>query len=113
LAADATTAEEIIAGHRQLIDRAHMHGLKAIGATLTPYGGAFYYSEAGEAMRQAVNQWIRTGGAYDAVVDFDAVIRDPANPAKMQQQFNPGDNLHPNDAGYKAMAEALNLTLFQ
>ena len=110
---DAATADDIIAGHKQLIERAHMHGLKAIGATLTPYGGAGYYSEAGEAMRQAVNQFIRSGGAYDAVVDFDAVIRDPANPTRMQPQFNPGDNLHPNDAGYKAMAEAVNLALFQ
>lgn len=62
---------------------------------------------------EAVNRWIRTGGAFDAVVDFDAVIRDPANPKRFRKEFTNGDNLHPNDAGYKAMAEAVNLAVFK
>ena len=90
-----------------------MHGIKVAGATLTPYEGAAYYSEAGEAMRQALNQWIRTSGAYDAVIDFEAAVRDPAHPTKTRSEFNPGDNLHFNNAGYKAMADAINLETFK
>jgi lysophospholipase L1-like esterase len=106
------SAADLIAAHRQLIDRAHAHGLRIYGATLTPFEGAAYATPEGEAKRQAVNEWIRTGKAYDGVIDFDAAVRDPAAPAKIQQQFNPGDNLHMNDAGYKAMADAINLGLF-
>ncbi|HEV2201934.1 MAG TPA: SGNH/GDSL hydrolase family protein [Bryobacteraceae bacterium] len=106
------SAEEVIAADRQIIERAHMHGIKIMGATLTPYEGAAYYSEAGEAMRVAVNTWIRTGGAFDGVVDFEATVRDPAHPKQIRPEFNIMDHLHPNDAGYKAMAEAIDLSFF-
>ena len=112
----AVTAEEIIAGHRQIIDRAHAMGLKVYGGTLTPFQAflpGFYYTADGEAKRQAVNQWIRTSRAYDAVIDFDKAIRDPSNPSRILPAFDSGDNLHPNDAGYKAMASAINLALFR
>ena len=111
----AATADEIIAGHRQIIDRAHAMGLKVYGGTLTPFQAfvpGLYYTPDGEATRQAVNQWIRTSKAYDAVIDFDKAIRDPANPARLLPAYDSGDNLHPNDAGYKAMADAINLSLF-
>jgi hypothetical protein len=74
------TAEDLIAGHKQLIEQAHTRGLKIFGATLTPFYGAAYYTEVGETKRQALNEWIRTGKAYDAVIDFDRVTRDPENP---------------------------------
>lgn len=106
------TAEDLIATHRQMIERAHIHGIKAIGATLLPYDGAMYFSEAGESIRQAVNQWIRTGGAYDAVVDFDARLRDPQNPKQLNAAYYLNDHLHPNDAGYKLMAESVDLSIF-
>jgi lysophospholipase L1-like esterase len=108
----AITADDIIGAYKQMIARAHTHGIKVIGCTLTPYMGAGYASEAGEAVRSAVNQWIRTSGAFDAVVDFDAVTRDPANPQRFLPTYNNGDNLHPNDAGYKAMADAIDLSIF-
>ncbi len=112
----AATADEIIAGHRQIIDRAHAMGLKVYGGTLTPFQAflpGLYYTDVGEAQRQAVNQWIRTSKAYDAVIDFDKAIRDPSNPAAILPAYDSGDNLHPNDAGYKAMADAINLSLFK
>jgi lysophospholipase L1-like esterase len=102
----------VIAGLRQLIERAHTHGIKVIGCTLTPYEGAAYYSETGEVMREAVNNFIRTSGAYDAIVDFDKVERDPANPNQLLPAYNIADHLHPNDAGYKAMADSIDLSLF-
>jgi lysophospholipase L1-like esterase len=108
----AITADDIIGAYRQMIDRAHTHGIKVIGCTLTPYVGAAYASDAGEAVRSAVNNWIRTGGAFDAVVDFDAATRDPANPKQFLPAYNNTDKLHPNDAGYKAMADAVDLSLF-
>ncbi|HVV46516.1 MAG TPA: SGNH/GDSL hydrolase family protein [Bryobacteraceae bacterium] len=110
--ADALTANDLIAAHKQLIERAHMHGIKAIGVTLTPFEGASYFSEPGEAIRTALNQWIRTSKAYDAVIDFDAVTRDTANPKQIRPTFNIRDHLHPNDAGYKAMADAVDLSIF-
>jgi len=106
------SAADLIAAHRQLIERAHAHGLKIYGATLTPFDGAAYFTPEGEAKRQAVNEFIRTGKAYDGVIDFDGAVRDPAAPSKIQQKFNPGDNLHMNDAGYQAMANAIDLKLF-
>ncbi|MBW3630198.1 MAG: SGNH/GDSL hydrolase family protein, partial [Gemmatimonadetes bacterium] len=109
----AVTADEITWAYRQIIDRSHAAGVKVIGATLTPYQGANYYSEAGEAVRSAVNQWIRTSGAFDAVIDFDAATRDPANPKRLRPEFDPGDHLHPNDAGYRAMGEAIDLSIFR
>jgi lysophospholipase L1-like esterase len=109
---EAVTADQVIGALRQIADRAHTHGIKIIGCTLTPYEGAAYYSEAGEPVRQAVNQWIRTGGAFDAVMDFEAVVKDASNPKQIRTDFNIRDHLHPNDAGYKAMAEAIDLGLF-
>ena len=106
------TAADVIAAQRQLIERAHAHGLKVFGATLTPFEGAAYFTPEGEAKRQAVNQWIRTSQAYDAVIDFDAVVRDPASPAKILARFDSGDHLHPNDSGYEAMGNAVDLKLF-
>jgi len=106
------TAEELIEAHRQIIDQAHAHGIQVIGCTLTPYEGAGYQRENGEATREALNQWIRTGGAYDAVVDFEAAARDPQNPKRIRPDFDPGDHLHPNDAGYQAMADAVDLSIF-
>jgi lysophospholipase L1-like esterase len=106
-------APELIAAHKQLIERAHARGLKVYGATLTPFEGAAYYTPEGETKRQALNEWIRTSGAYDGVIDFDKVTRDPAAPSKMLAAFDSGDHLHPNDAGYKAMGESVDLALFK
>ncbi len=106
------TAEDLIAGHKQLIERAHARGLKVYGATLTPYEGAAYYTPEGEAKRQALNTWIRTSKAYDGVIDFDMVTRDPAAPTKFLPAYDSGDHLHPGDAGYKAMGDAVDLALF-
>jgi lysophospholipase L1-like esterase len=107
------SAEDIIAGHKQLIERAHARGLKIFGATLVPFYGAAYYSEVGEAKRQAVNEWIRTSKAYDGVVDFDKATRDPSDPKKLLAAYDSCDHLHPNDAGYKAMADAVDLAIFK
>jgi len=109
---EAVTAEDVIGGLRQIVELAHVHGIKVLGGTLTPYAGAAYYDEKGEASREAVNQWIRTSGAFDALVDFDAVVRDPKNPKQIRADFNINDHLHPNDAGYKAMADAIDLAIF-
>ena len=111
-AENAITADDITGAYRQMIERAHAHGIKVIGCTLTPYVGAAYASDAGEAVRSAVNNWIRTSGAFDAVVDFDAATRDPANPKQFLPAYNNTDHLHPNDAGYKAMADAVDLSIF-
>jgi lysophospholipase L1-like esterase len=112
---ESVSAAEIIAAHKQLIDRAHERGLLIYGATLTPFEGTIfpgYYTPEGEVKRQAVNQWIRSSGAFDAVIDFDKAIRDPANPTRMLPAYDSGDHLHPNDAGYKAMANFIDLALF-
>jgi lysophospholipase L1-like esterase len=105
------TPARIIAGYRDLIAQAHARGVRIFGATLLPYHGAGYYSPAGEAIREAVNAWIRTSGAFDGVIDFDAVMRDPANPLRLNPAYDSGDHLHPNDAGYQAMADAINLDM--
>ena len=102
-------AEHLIAGMQQMIERAHTHGIKVIGCTLTPFGNA---SDTVEAMRQELNAFIRTSGAFDAVVDFDKVIRDPSDQRQFIKEYNNTDKLHPNDAGYKAMADAVDLALF-
>lgn len=109
----APSAADIIAGHTQIIERARARGLKIYGATLTPFWGAAYYTEVGEAKRQAVNAWIRTSKAYDGVVDFDKATRDPNDPRKFLAAYDSCDHLHPNDAGYKAMADAVDLTLLR
>jgi lysophospholipase L1-like esterase len=111
--ASKVTAEQMIAGYRQLIARAHVMGLKVLAATITPYGGAMYFSPEGEAVRQAINSWIRTGHEVDGVIDFDAAIRDPAQPVQIKDGFHFGDHLHGSDAGYAAMAAAIDLSLFK
>jgi lysophospholipase L1-like esterase len=111
--AEFVTAEEIIQGHKQLIERARARGLKIYGGTLTPFGGFFFSSEAKEEARQKVNQWIRTSGEYDAIIDFDEVLRDPSNPTQLLGGYDSGDHLHPNDEGYRKMAEAVDLKLFK
>jgi lysophospholipase L1-like esterase len=114
--AAARTAEDLIDAYRQLISRAHARGVKLIGSTITPYEGVDvpgYYSEAKEATRQAVNKWIRTGRVFDGVIDFDAVLRDPDHPSRLLPRFASDDRLHPNDAGYRAMAHAIDLALLQ
>jgi lysophospholipase L1-like esterase len=110
--ATPVTSDALIWVLRQIIARAHAHGIKVIGCTLTPYEGAGYARESGEVIRETVNRWIRTSGAFDAVVDFDAATRDPNNPKRLRPEFDPGDHLHPNDAGYTAMAAAVDLSLF-
>ena len=110
---DALTSDDLITGYRQIIERSHTHGIKVAGATLTPEEGVPTASERGEEIRRTVNQWIRTSGQFDAVVDFDAVIRDPARPARVRPEFDPGDRIHPNDAGNQAMADAFDLKIFR
>lgn len=107
------TADDLIAAYRQVIAQAHAQGVKVIGCTLTPYYGSRAYSGAGEAIRQAVNTWIRTSHAFDAVVDFDAATRDPKQPNRLRAEADSPDDLHPGDPGYKMMADAIPLTLFK
>jgi lysophospholipase L1-like esterase len=113
------SAAEIIAGHRQIIERAHAHGLKVIGATMLPFEGTNmaivpgYYSPEKDARRQAFNDWVRTDKAYDGVVDFDLALRQPGHPLQLLTIYKGADNLHLNDAGYQAMANAVNLTLLR
>lgn len=113
----ALAAERLIDGYRQLIARARLHHVRIVGATLTPFEGALqdtelksYYSESKEKTRQAVNRWIRGSGQFDAVIDFDAAMRDPAHTGRLLPAYDCGDHLHPGDAGYRAMAEAIDLT---
>jgi len=108
----AISSDALIGAYKQMIERAHTHGIKVIGCTLTPYVGASYASEEGEAMRTALNTFIRTPGNFDAFVDYDQVTRDPANPKQFIREFNNTDHLHPNDAGYKAMGDSIDLALF-
>jgi lysophospholipase L1-like esterase len=108
-ATERIRSEELIAGLQVLVERAHAHGIKVMGATLLPWEGVWTYDKDAEAIRQAVNEWIRTGGAFDAVVDFDAVTRDPAQPTRLRPQLDSGDHVHPNDAGNRAMAEAIDI----
>ncbi|MCC7042728.1 MAG: SGNH/GDSL hydrolase family protein, partial [Acidobacteria bacterium] len=111
-APSSLTAEDLTRAYRQIIDRAHARGIKVAGCTITPYGGSSVYSAAGEAMRQAVNRWIRTSGAFDAVIDFDEALRDPRDPTRMRPEADSPDMLHPGDAGYRIMAESIDLTVF-
>jgi lysophospholipase L1-like esterase len=106
------TADDLIAAYRQVIEAAHLHGLKVIGCTLTPFGGSNVYTEAGESIRQKANEWIRTSRAFDAVVDFDAATRDPQNPTRFRVEADSPDMLHPGDGGYKLMADAFDLRVF-
>lgn len=109
---EPVTAEAMMAGYRQLISRAHARGLKIYGATIAPYKGASYWSPEGEAMRETINAWILGSGAFDGVVDFDAALRDPADPAQIRAGYHFGDHLHGSDAGYKVMAQAIYRSLF-
>ena len=113
---ESTTAEDLISGYQQLIARAHARGVRIIGATLTPFEGALedtpmrgYYNADKERVRQQVNNWIRHSGAFDAVIDFDAILRDPAHPTRLLPAYDSGDHLHPGDAGNRAMANAIDL----
>ena len=115
-ASEAVTAEDLIAGLRQMIERAHEHQIKIIAATLTPFEGTIhkgYYTAEKEVQRERFNEWIRSSGALDGVVDFEKAIADPANPKRMLPEYDSGDHLHPSDAGYKAMGDAVNLALFK
>jgi len=106
--------ERIVASYEQLIDRGHAHGITVIGATITPFAGSdFYHPDAlNEADRQAVNDWIRAAGHFDAVVDFDQVVRDPRRQDHLLPAYDCGDHLHPSPAGYRAMGESIPLSLF-
>jgi lysophospholipase L1-like esterase len=110
----AALVERVLAAYQQIIVRAHAHGLQAIGATITPYVGSGYYHPGplSESDREAVNAWIRAAGHFDAVIDFDAVMRDPEHPDHLLPALDCGDHLHPSPAGYKAMGEAIPLKLF-
>jgi lysophospholipase L1-like esterase len=109
----AVTMRQITDGYRQIIARAHARGLKVIGATLTPIGGSFYSAASTEQEREAVNAWIRTSHAFDAVLDFDQVVRDPADPQRLLPAYDSGDHLHPSDAGYLAMGQSIDLGLLR
>jgi lysophospholipase L1-like esterase len=104
----------VLAAYQQIIARAHAHGLRVYSATITPFAGSTYYHPGAlnELDRQAVNQWIRAAGHFDAVIDFDSVVRDPAHPDHLLPAYDCGDHLHPSPAGYKAMGNAVPLTLF-
>jgi lysophospholipase L1-like esterase len=110
----AALVQRVIAAYQQMIARAHAHGLRIYGATITPYVGSAYYHPGleSEADRQAVNQWIRAAGHFDAVIDFDAVVRDPQHPDQLLPVFDSSDHLHPSVEGYKAMGDAVRLDLF-
>jgi lysophospholipase L1-like esterase len=103
------TADQLIQGYRMLIRAAHTRGIKIIGATILPFKGGGYYSEQGEQTRAAVNQWMRDSGEFDAIVDLDKAVADPNDPTRMRADYNGGDGIHPNDAGYHAMAAAVDL----
>ena len=113
------SADQIIFGHQQLIARAKTHGLKIYGSTFLPFEGTSlavipnYWTADGDETRRSVNDWIRTSGAYDAVIDFDAALRDPDAPGRMRPRYDSGDGLHPGDTGYAAMAEAVDLELLR
>jgi lysophospholipase L1-like esterase len=110
----AVLVQEIIGAYEQIIRRAHAHGISAVGGTITPYMGSDYYhpSAASESDRQAINAWIRQPGHFDAVIDFDRVVRDPKHPDRLLPAYDCGDHLHPSPAGYRAMAAAIPLRLF-
>lgn len=113
---EAVSADDLIAGLKQMIERAHEHQIKIIGATLTPFEGTVfkgYYTPEKEKQRERLNDWIRSSGAFDGVIDFEKAVADPANPMHMLPKYDSGDHLHPNDAGYKAMGESIDLALFR
>jgi lysophospholipase L1-like esterase len=105
--------KDIIGAYQQIILRAHTQNIRVYGATITAFGGSSYATPQAEQARQTVNNWIRTSGQFDAVIDFDAVTRDPNDPSKLSRQSDSGDHLHPADAGYKAMGDAIDVRLFK
>lgn len=107
------TSDELIAGYKQIIAQAHAHGLKIFGATILPYQGFAAWTQPGEAKRVAVNNWIKTSGDFDGVIDFASAISDPANPQRMNPKYDSGDHLHPGPAGHEAMGNAVDLALFR
>lgn len=107
-----TKAEELIEALEQIVIRGHECGLRVYGATILPCGDSFYFNPELETKRQAVNEWIRTSGVFDAVIDLDTVLRNPANPTKLLPEADSGDHLHPNDAGHRLIAEAIDINLF-
>ena len=110
---DDISARDLELGLTQLAERAHEHGIKVYAATLTPYGGAGYWSEKGEQVRKDYNNWMHTSGVFDGVIDFAQITADPANPDRFNPAYDSGDHLHPNDAGYNAMGSAIDLKLFK
>ncbi|ADJ49850.1 SGNH hydrolase [Amycolatopsis mediterranei S699] len=106
------TTEDVIAGHRQLVARARERGVRVYATTMAPLEGADAFTPECETARQVVNEWIRTGGEFDAVLDFDAVWRDPEHPSRIREDFHSGDHLHGSDAGYWALADSVDLSLF-
>lgn len=106
------SADSLIAGYRQLIARAHAKGIAVVGCTMPPFEGAGYYSAAKDLVRQGANNWIRSSGEFDAVIDFEQLLRDPANPRRLNPLYDSGDHLHPNNAGYQLMGNAVPLGLF-
>ena len=107
------TAQDLETGLQQIVVRAHEHGIKVFGATLTPYQGAGYYTDEGEKIREAVNQWILSSGVFDGTIDFDKATRDPNKPLTFNPEYDSGDHLHPKDSGYDAMANSIDLSLFR
>jgi lysophospholipase L1-like esterase len=110
----AALVKRVLSAYEQIVLRAHAHGLRVLGATITPYAGSDYYHPGplSETDRQAVNTWIRAAGHFDAVIDFDSVVRDPQHPDRLLPTYDCGDHLHPSPAGYRAMGEAISLSLF-
>ena len=109
---ERTSADQLIEAVEQLVDRAHAGGIKVIGGTLTPMAGLWLHNPETEALRAAVNRWVRTSGKVDAVADFDAATRDPGKPERLRPDFDSGDHIHPNDAGNAAMAAAIDTSAF-
>lgn len=105
-------ADHLIGAYKQIIAKAHEHQIGVVACTILPFRGAFYYSDEKDKVRQAVNNWMRTSGAFDAVVDFEAAVKDPSDPLKIREDMHRGDNLHPNPAGYEAMAKAFDISVF-
>ena len=112
MARTQVSADELIAGYQKIVAQVHARGLKIYGATVLPYQGFGGWTPKGEAKRLRVNGWIRSSGAFDGVLDFDAALRDPRNPARLSAKFDSGDHLHPGPYGHAAMGRAIDLTLF-
>lgn len=104
---ERVTRDDLVEAYQQLAERAHLHGIKVLGATILPWEGVWTYNEDAEKLRQEVNKWIRRAPDFDGIVDFDALLRDPSDPRKLLPRFDSGDHVHPNDAGNEAMARAV------